>query len=61
MNIILRELKANFKSFLLWCIGIIAIVAGNGQVCRIQFIDQSISSIMDKVPRALLAFWNEWR
>lgn len=56
MNIILRELKANFKSFLLWCIGIIAIVAGGmGKYAGFSSSTQSISSIMDKVPKALLA------
>jgi ABC-2 type transport system permease protein len=58
MNIVFRELKANFKSFLLWCIGIIAIVAGGmGKYAGFSSSAQSISSIIDKTPRALLALF----
>lgn len=58
MNIYLRELKANFKSFLLWCIGVIAIVAGGmAKYSGFSSSAQSISSIMDKAPRALLAIF----
>jgi len=56
--IVLRELKANFKSFLFWCIGITAIIAGGmGKYAGFSSSAQSISSIIDKTPRALLAIF----
>lgn len=58
LNIYLRELKANLKSFLFWCIGIIAIIAGGmGKYAGFSSSAQSIASIMEKTPRALLAIF----
>ena len=58
LNIVLRELKANFKSFLFWCLGITAIIAGGmGKYAGFSSSAQSISSIIDKTPRALLAIF----
>lgn len=58
MNIYLRELKANFKSFLFWCIGIIAIIAGGmGKYAGVSSSAQSITSIIGKIPKAFLAIF----
>lgn len=58
MNIYCRELRANFKSFLLWCIGIIAIVGGGmGKYAGFSSSTQSVTAIMDKMPKSLLAIF----
>jgi ABC-2 type transport system permease protein len=61
MNIFLREMKANLKSFLFWCVGMIALIAaslskykglsGSGTAGM-----QDLNAIFDKMPQAVKAF-----
>lgn len=55
MNIFTREMKANRKSLILWCIGIIAMIGGSmGKFVVFSTSGQSINDIMDIYPKSLL-------
>lgn len=55
MNIFTREMKANRKSLILWCIGIIAMIGGSmGKFVLFSTSGQSINDIMDIYPKSLL-------
>lgn len=56
MNIFIREMKAHRKSLVLWSIGMLfMIVAGMGKYSSYSGSGQSITEIMDKIPKTLKA------
>lgn len=56
MNIFIREMKAHGKSLILWSIGMLfMIVAGMGKFSSYSGSGQSITEIMDKIPKTLKA------
>jgi ABC-2 type transport system permease protein len=56
MNLILRELKANRKSLIIWCIGVFFMVAsGMGKYAGLSKSDQSMSDLMADLPKSLQA------
>ncbi|MBT2688227.1 ABC transporter permease subunit [Bacillus sp. ISL-47] len=56
MNLFFRELKANRKSLILWCIGILLMVAGGmSKFEGISSSGQSMNELMEAMPKALQA------
>lgn len=56
MNIFIREMRANRKSLILWCIGIfLMIVSGMGKFSYYVQSGQSINELMDNMPKTLKA------
>jgi ABC-2 type transport system permease protein len=54
MNIFLREMKANRKSLIIWCIAILFMVAsGMGKYTAYQGAGQSMNDILKDMPRSL--------
>lgn len=59
MNLFTREIKANRNSLILWCIGIIAMVAaGMGKYAGYSGSGVSINEIMNIFPKSLLSILN---
>lgn len=55
MNIFLREMKANRKSLIIWCIGMVAMIgAGMGKFAGYVSSGMSIDDIMAIFPKSLL-------
>ncbi|PWW17421.1 ABC-2 type transport system permease protein [Cytobacillus oceanisediminis] len=56
MNLFFRELKANRKSLILWCIGILLMVAGGmSKFGGVSSSGQSMNELMEAMPKALQA------
>lgn len=56
MNIFIREMKANGKSLLIWCIGVLFMVAaGMGKYAGMSSSSQSLNKLMAQMPEALRA------
>ncbi|WFD10983.1 ABC transporter permease subunit [Tepidibacter hydrothermalis] len=55
MNIFTREMKANRKSLILWCLGIVAMIVGSiGKFLAFSSSEQSINDIINIYPKSLL-------
>ncbi len=58
MNIYLREMRANFKALLFWCLGILAMVGGGmGKYSGFKASDKSAFEILEKLPKPVLALF----
>lgn len=56
MNIFLREIKAQRKSFFIWCIGIVAMVAGGMSKYGVtKNAGQTMNELISSMPKALQA------
>lgn len=54
MNLFLREMKANRKSLIIWCIGILFMVAaGMGKYSGFSASNQSANELMSAIPESL--------
>ncbi|MHA0856083.1 ABC transporter permease subunit [Paenibacillus sp. CMAA1364] len=54
MNIVLREMKANRRSLIIWCIGIFALIAsGMSKYGTIAGSGQSMNEMMSQMPKSL--------
>ena len=55
MNIFTREMKANRKSIIIWCLGAIALIAGGmSKYAALSSSGGSITELMDVLPKSLL-------
>ncbi len=58
MNIYLRELRANWKALLFWCLGILAMVGGGmGKYAGFAASDKAAFEILDMLPKPVLALF----
>lgn len=58
MNIFKREMKANRKALILWCIGILfMIAAGMGKYAGFQASGQSMDELMNLFPKEMLSIF----
>lgn len=58
MNVFMRELKANRKSLIFWCIGVVFMVSGGmSKYGGLSGTGQSMSEMIEKMPRSLQAIW----
>lgn len=56
MNIFLKEIKDSAKSLLIWCLGVFFMIAsGMGKYTGISASNESINTIMNKMPKSLQA------
>lgn len=56
MNIVKRELKAHRKSLIIWCIGVLAMVAaGMSKYAGLSTSGQSMNDLLEQMPKALQA------
>ncbi|MBO9129397.1 ABC transporter permease subunit [Bacillus sp. 165] len=56
MNIFLREMKAHRKAIIIWCIGVIFLIAsGMGKYVGLSSSGQSMNDIMAQMPKSLQA------
>lgn len=54
MNVFIMEMKANTKSLIIWCIGILLMVgAGMGKYAGLSTSGQSVNDVMNNLPKAL--------
>lgn len=57
MNLYLREIRANRKSLIIWCIGMIAMIgSGMGKYAGYSSAGLSMNDLMDSMPKSLQAF-----
>ncbi|WJV28729.1 ABC transporter permease subunit [Rossellomorea sp. AcN35-11] len=57
MNIYWREMKAHRKSFIIWCIGMIALIgSGMGKFAGFNSSGQTMNELMEQMPKSLQAF-----
>ncbi len=55
MNIFTREMKANRKSLIIWCIGMIAMIGGGmGKFAAFENASGSVNDMLDLLPKSLL-------
>lgn len=58
MNIYLREMRANLKALLIWCIGILFMIGGGlGKYAAMDEADKSVYQIMAGMPKPILALF----
>lgn len=58
MNVFLRELKANRKSLIIWCISVIFLVVGSmAKYAGLAESGELVNEMMDKLPEAMKAMW----
>lgn len=56
MNIFIRELKANRKALIIWCIGVVFLIAsGMGKYAGMSSSGQSMNDLMADLPKSLQA------
>ncbi|MGM0903236.1 MAG: ABC transporter permease subunit [Bacillota bacterium] len=56
MNIIIREMKANLKSLIIWSIGVLVmVIAGMGKYAGINGTGQTMNELMAEMPRSMQA------
>jgi ABC-2 type transport system permease protein len=56
MNIFVREMKANRKSLILWCVGIVALIgSGMSKYAGLSSSGQSINDMISQMPQSLQA------
>ena len=56
MNIFLREMKANRLSLILWCVGVLFMVAtGMGKYTSLSDTGTSLNALMADMPKSLQA------
>ncbi|WP_079507410.1 ABC transporter permease subunit [Mesobacillus jeotgali] len=56
MNLFKRELKANGKSLMIWCVGVIFMVAsGMGKYSSLEGTGQSMNTLMADMPKSIQA------
>ncbi|MBY0095632.1 ABC transporter permease subunit [Mesobacillus maritimus] len=56
MNIMIREMKANLKSLLIWSIGVLAmVIAGMGKYAGMKGTGQTMNELMAEMPKSLQA------
>lgn len=58
MNIVLREMKANMKSLIIWCIAIIFMVgAGMGKFAGMSSSPKTVNELLSQLPEAFRAIF----
>lgn len=56
MNMFRRELKAHRKSLLIWCVGVVFLIAsGMAKYASLSTTDQSLNDLMGEMPKSLQA------
>jgi ABC-2 type transport system permease protein len=56
VNIVIRELKANRKSLIIWCIGVLFLIAaGMGKYAGMAGTGETINDLMNEMPESLQA------
>ena len=57
MNIFVPELKANQRTLIIWCVGILALVAvGIGKYAGLSASEQALNDLVAKMPKAIRGF-----
>lgn len=58
MNIFLREMKANRKSLIIWCIGVLFMIgAGMAKYTAFATTGEDVNAIFSQLPKAMLAMF----
>jgi len=56
MNVVLREMKSYRKSLIIWCVGVIVLIAGGmNKFENLSTSGQSLNEVMTKLPKSLQA------
>ncbi len=56
MNVFIKEIKANRRSLVIWCIGIVLMIAsGMGKYAGLSTSGQSLDDLLDQMPKSLQA------
>lgn len=58
MNIFIREMKANRKSLIIWCVSLFVLIAGGmAKYAGFSESGDAVNEMMDKLPEAMKAMW----